>query len=312
MSALELSTAPLFRGAPFPFLGRCHELYQERQMGLKRDASGRLHIDTQLMAESLMDRALQESTAIEQVFRAMPELNVIKLGGQSIIDRGRQVVLPLLDEIVAARAEHQLLVMTGGGTRSRHAYSIALDLGMPTGVLAKLGSSISEQNALMLSLLLAPKGGIKVGNDDLVKLPAYMALGAIPVMHAMPPYGLWEEPAERGRIPPHRTDSGTFLTAEVLGAKRCILVKDERGLYTADPKKNPAAEFIPEIEVHTLLERDLADLAVERAMLYALARASSVREVLIVNGREPGNLTRALAGESPGTRIYRQVEAAAA
>jgi hypothetical protein len=26
---------------------------------------------------------------------------------------------------------------------------------------------------------------------------------------------------------------------------------------------------------------------------------------LIINGREPGNLTQALAGENPGTRIYR-------
>ena len=276
-------------------------------MSLKRDPSGRLHIDTPLMAESLMDKTLQASTEIQSVFRVMPDLNVVKLGGQSIIDRGRQVVLPLIDEIVAARPEHQVLVMTGGGTRSRHAYSIALDLGMPTGVLAKLGSSISEQNALMLSLLLAPRGGIKIGHDDLVKLPAYMALGSIPVMHAMPPYGLWEEPAERGRIPPHRTDSGTFLTAEVLGARRCILVKDEKGLYTADPKKDPSAELIPEIEVNELLALDLADLAVERAMLYALARARSVREVFIVNGREPGNLTLALAGQNPGTRIYRRM-----
>jgi molybdenum storage protein len=274
-------------------------------MSLKRDKAGRLHIETPLMAESLMDRSLLEQTEADTVFRLIPDLSVIKLGGQSIIDRGAKVVLPLVDEIVAARAQYPLLVTTGGGTRSRHAYSIALDLGMPTGVLAKLGSSISEQNALMLSLLLAPHGGIKIGHDDLVKLPAYLALGSIPVMHAMPPYSLWEEPPERGRIPPHRTDSGTFLTAEVLGAKRCILVKDERGLFTADPKKDPKAEFIPEIEVNELLEMDLVDLAVERAMLQELARAQSVREMLIVNGREPGKLTRALAGENPGTRIYR-------
>lgn len=274
-------------------------------MGLVRDENGRLHIETPLMAESLMDKALLDSTETETVFRALPNLNVIKLGGQSIIDRGRQVVLPLLDEIVAARAEHQLLVMTGGGTRSRHAYAVALDLGMPTGVLAKLGSSISEQNALMISILLTPHGGVKVGHDDIVKLPSYLALGAIPVMHAMPPYGLWEEPAERGRIPPHRTDVGAFLTAEVVGARRCILVKDERGLFTADPKKDPTADFIPEIEVNDLLALDLSDLAVERAMLRALARARSVREVFVINGREPGNLTRALAGENPGTRIYR-------
>jgi molybdenum storage protein len=257
------------------------------------------------MAESLMDKTLLQGTETETVFRPLPDLNVIKLGGQSIIDRGRKVVLPLLDEIVAARAEHPLLIMTGGGTRSRHAYAIALDLDMPTGILAKLGASISEQNALMLSILLAPHGGIKIGHDDVVKLPAYLAMGIIPVMHAMPPYSLWEEPAEQGRIPPHRTDAGAFLTAEVIGAARCILVKDEAGLFTADPKKDPKATFIPEIEVDELLAMDLADLPVERAMLRALSGALSVREVLMVNGRDPGQLTRALAGENPGTRIYR-------
>jgi molybdenum storage protein len=180
---------------------------------------------------------------------------------------------------------------------------------MPTGVLAKLGASISEQNALMISILLAPHGGIKIGHDDLVKLPSYLALGVIPVMHAMPPYGLWEEPPLHGRIPPHRTDVGAFLTAEVTGAQRCILVKDERGLMTADPKKNPSAEFIPEIEVSDLQAMDLNDLPVERAMLEALSRARSVHEVLLVNGCEPGNLTRALAGENPGTRIFKKVPA---
>jgi molybdenum storage protein len=259
------------------------------------------------MAESLMDKTLLESTEIEHVFRPLPNLNVVKLGGQSIIDRGRQAVIPLLDEIAAARREHQILVLTGGGTRSRHVYAIAIDLGMPTGVLAKLGASISEQNALMVSLLLAPQGGVKIGNDDMVKLPAYMALGAIPVMHGMPPYGLWEEPAKHGRIPPHRTDVGAFLTAEVTGAKRCILVKDERGLFTADPKKQAEASFIEKIEVNELMALDLKDLPVERSMLNALANARSVHEVLIINGLERGQLTRALNGETPGTLIYRKV-----
>lgn len=274
-------------------------------MKLMQDASGRLNIDAPLAAESLMDKELLNATESDQVFRPLPNLNVVKLGGQSIIDRGSKVVLPLLDEIAAARAEHQLLVLTGGGTRSRHAYAIALDLGMPTGVLAKLGASISEQNALMISILLAPHGGVKIGHDDVAKLPAYMAMQVIPVMHAMPPYSLWEEPAERGRIPPHRTDVGAFLTAEVVGARCCILVKDERGLFTHDPKKDPTASFIPEIEVNELLALDLADLPVERAMLRALVRARSVSEVLLVNGRERGTLARALAGENPGTRIYR-------
>jgi molybdenum storage protein len=274
-------------------------------MSLKRDESGRLHIDSPLMGESLMRKQLLASTEADHVFRPLPDLNVIKIGGQSIIDRGSSVILPVLDEVVAMRPTYPMLLMTGGGTRSRHAYAIALDLGMPTGILAKLGASISEQNALMLAMVLAPHGGIKIGHDDLIKLPSYLMLGTLPVMHAMPPYQLWESPPAVGRIPPHRTDSGTILTAEVLGAGRCILVKDEKGLYTDDPKRNPDADFISEIEVQALLDRDLPDLAVERAMLEILANARSVREVLIVNGRERGALTAALAGENPGTRIYK-------
>ncbi len=274
-------------------------------MALKRDESGRLHIETPFMAESLMDKGLLAESEANSIFRPLPQLNVIKLGGQSIIDRGREVVLPLIEEIAAAREEHQMLVMTGGGTRSRHAYAIALDLGMPTGVLAKLGASISEQNALMVALLLAPYAGVKIGHDDLVKLPSYLALGAIPVMHAMPPYGLWEIPDAVGRIPPHRTDIGAFLTAEVLGAQRCILVKDESGLLTGDPKKHADVEFIPEIEVGALIAMDLEDLPVERSMLQALLNARSVRDVIMIDGRVPGNLTRALAGENPGTRIFK-------
>ena len=268
-------------------------------------ATQRLHIETDLMGESLMDRSLLARLEGEEVFRPLPALNVIKLGGQSIIDRGRQALSPILDELVSLADEYPMVIATGGGTRSRHVYSIALDLGMPTGILAKLGESVSEQNALMVATLLAPYGGIKIGHDDVVKLPALLAMGSIPVIHGMPPYGFWEAPPAVGRIPAHRTDVGTFLFAEVVGAARCILVKDETGLFAADPKKRPDAEFIEEIEVGELLARDLEDLAVERSMLLALQRARTVREVFIVNGLERGNISRALAGENPGTRICR-------
>jgi molybdenum storage protein len=274
---------------------------------LSRDESGRLHVESPLMGESLMRMGLLADTDLpaSQVFRPFPDLNIVKIGGQSVIDRGRKILLPILNEIVAARTEYEIIVIAGGGSRSRHAYAVALDLGMPAGVLAKLGASISEQNALMVGLLLAPHGGLKIGHDDLPKLSAYMALNAIPVMHGMPPYGLWEEPPPLGRIPPHRTDVGAFLTAEVVGARRCILVKDERGLFTADPKRDPNAEFIAEITVEELIARDLPDLPVERALLTALSRAKSVREVFLVNGRESGALTAALRGENSGTRISR-------
>ncbi len=96
------------------------------------------------------------------------------------------------------------------------------------------------------------------------------------------------------------------MLAEVMGAERCVLVKDERGLYTADPKKDPHATFIPEIEVEELLTMDLNDLAIERSMLENLRHARSLREVFIINGLERGNITRVMAGENVGTRIYKK------
>jgi hypothetical protein len=70
--------------------------------------------------------------------------------------------------------------------------------------------------------------------------------------------------------------------------------------------KSPKAEFIADIEVDELMALDLEDLPVERSMLVALAHADTMREVFIINGLEPGNLMRVLAGGNPGTRIYRK------
>jgi molybdenum storage protein len=123
-------------------------------------------------------------------------------------------------------------------------------------------------------------------------------------MSGMPPFGYWEKREEGSRIPPHRTDVGAFLLAEVMGAERCVLIKDEKGLYTADPKKDPSAKFIEEIDLSELLAMDLNDLAVERSMLESLSTARSVREVFIVNGLVPGNITQVLNGRNVGTRIY--------
>lgn len=52
-----------------------------------------------------------------------------------------------------------------------------------------------------------------------------------------------------------------------------------------------------------MLSRGLADSILEFPMLDLLKKARHVREVQVVNGLVPGNLTRALAGEHVGTII---------
>jgi molybdenum storage protein len=236
----------------------------------------------------------------------MPDVKVIKIGGQSILDRGKAAVFPVLDELVLAKDQYKLLLCCGGGTRARHIYSVAADLELPTGVLAALGGYVPRQNARMVQMLLAKHGGIYIMNDDFEKLPLYFRLGCIPIMTGMPPFGYWEKAGENGRIPANRTDAGVFLTAEVLGAKRAIFIKDEDGLYETDPKKNPKAKHIPRISVDELIERNLDDLIVERVVLEYLKNARFCTELQIVNGMKPGQITAALAGEDVGTLIVRE------
>ena len=241
---------------------------------------------------------------LPRAVRLLPEVTVVKIGGQSIMDRGRQAVFPVLEEIVANRPAYPMVLGVGGGTRSRHAYSIAVDLDMPTGVLAKLGASVSRQNARMLYMLLSPHGGMFIPNEQFEAISFCLQAGGIPILAGMPPYEYWERPPQRGRIPDSRTDVGVYLTGEVLGARAVIFIKDEDGLYTADPKKNLRAEFIDKISVGELRRLDLEDLVLERKVLDLLECAQHVRRLQIVNGLKPGTLTRALAGEPVGTIIH--------
>jgi molybdenum storage protein len=197
-----------------------------------------------------------------------------------------------------------VVVLVGGGTRARHIYSIASELEMPVGVVATLGKYIPMQNARMIQMLLANHGGLYILPDDFEKLPLYLQLGCTPVMSGMPPFGYWEKREEGSRIPPHRTDAGVFLSAEFLGAPRAIFIKDEDGLFTDDPKKDPSAQHIPRISAAQLVERNLPDVVVERVVVEYLGRARWCKELQVVNGLKPGEVLKALRGESNGSIIH--------
>ncbi|MFT6288522.1 MAG: molybdenum storage protein [Alcanivorax sp.] len=234
----------------------------------------------------------------------LPEVWVIKIGGQSIIDRGREAVYPILEELVVAKNRGvQFIIGAGGGTRARHVYSLALELDMPTGMLARLGASVPIQNARMLQMLLAHEGGIMCYADDFEKLPLYLRTGCIPIMSGMPPNEFWEKGVQESRIPPNRTDAGVYLMAEFMSAKGVLYIKDEDGLYSDDPKKNPDAQFIERSTAGQLLDSYQDDIVVERSVLNYMQRARNVREIRIINGLKRGQITAALAGENVGSVI---------
>ena len=200
------------------------------------DNPGAQHVPSNLMRESLVDKGVLARTE-SQVSAILPDVNVVQIGGRSIMDRGRTALLPLLDEIVANQAQHRMVIGVGAGIRSRHIFSVGLDLGLPTGALATLSAKDAAQNAYMVSCLLAQHGFVYLEAPFVVQLlPAMLAAARGAVFNGIPPYALWEHPPAIGKLPPHGSDAGSYLIGEVFGARSIIYLKDVDGLYTLIPR----------------------------------------------------------------------------
>ena len=264
----------------------------------------RRHLESLLMRESLLDRDVQRRTEVP-VFRMLPDSYVIKVGGRSVFDRGREVVYPVVHELSAALDDgYKLIFGTGGGARTRHVFAIGIDLGLPTGVLAQLAAADTLGTAHMLGTLLAPKGVVAIPPEIFGHLlPLFLAAVPGVIYNGLPPYSIWEHPPRVGRIPPHRTDAGCFLLAECFGCRDLILLKDVDGLYDDDPARNPDAKLIPEITVSELRALRLRTLPFDPVLLDLLDSARLLTRFRIVNALHPERIRPALAGENVGTVV---------
>jgi molybdenum storage protein len=267
-------------------------------------ADHRHHLDSMLMRESLLDKDVQRSTEAP-VFRMLPDTHVIKIGGRSIIDEGREATYPVVEAIARCLETKKLIIGTGGGAHSRHVFSIGIDLGLPTGALAELAQADALGNAHIIGTLLSPYGVVAIPPAIFGHLlPLFIRSAPGVIFTGVPPYSLWEHPPAIGRIPPHGSDAGSFLLAECFGSEDFTLIKDVDGLYTRDPKRDASAAFIPEISVNDLRKRDLETLPFDRVMLDLLDHARLLKRFQIVNGRQPERIIAALEGQHVGTIVY--------
>lgn len=263
----------------------------------------RRHVESMLMRESLLDKQVMSSTETP-VVPMLPFCHVVKIGGRSIIDQGKKAVYPLVESLAGILENFKLVIGTGGGVRSRHVTSIGMDLGLPTGVLAQLRIIDALGNAHLLGTLLAPYGVVAIPPEILGHmLPFFIRSAPGVICNGDPPFSIWEHTPRFGRIPPHRTDAGTFLLAECYGCATHTLVKDVDGLYDTDPKLNPDAKFISEITVSELRTLNLQTLPFDRVLIDLLANARQVKKFQIINGLKPELLERALMGEHVGTLV---------
>src|SRR5215469_16228137 len=205
------------------------------------------HATSARAGQTLPNGQLTAAIAGRRPIRLLPWVQVVKIGGRSIMDRGANAILPVVDEIRKLLPEHRLLILTGAGIRARHLYSVGLDLGLPVGSLAPLAATEAGQNGHILAALLAPEGVSYVEHSTIAnQLAIHLSAARAVVGSAFPPYHHHEFPI--ARIPLHRADTGAFLIADALGAAGLTIVEDVDGVYTQDPHGPDAkrAEFLRE------------------------------------------------------------------
>lgn len=113
---------------------------------------------------------------------------------------------------------------------------------------------------------------------------------------------------EKGRVvlfaggtgnPYFSTDTAAVLRALEIEADVIIKATNVDGIYTSDPRKDPTAEFIPDIGYQDAIVRGLE---VMDANAFALCKKNDL-PIVVMNVNEQGAISRVLTGERVGTLV---------
>ena len=104
------------------------------------------------------------------------------------------------------------------------------------------------------------------------------------------------------------------LVANLIEADALVILTDQRGLYTADPRKNPDATFVHQARAGDLALEEMAGGAgssigrggMLTKIIAAKRAAGSGASTVIAWGREPDVLIRLVQGEAIGTLLEAQ------
>lgn len=230
---------------------------------------------------------------------------LVKLSGEALMGKGSYGVdTSVVDRLArdlseAAAAGCQLSVVVGGGNIFRGLQGAAK--GMDRATADYMGMLATVMNALALQSAL-----------EGAKTPARV-LSAIPMPTVCEPYvrhrALYH--LDRGRIvifaagtgnPFFTTDTAGTLRAIEMGCDAVAKATQVDGVYSSDPKKDPAAK---RYETLTYAEVLAQDLKVMDGAAIALARDNRL-PVIVFSIDEPGNLLKVLRGTARATVIHDQ------
>jgi uridylate kinase len=228
---------------------------------------------------------------------------LLKLSGEALMgaqDYGTdpERVLAIADEVATVhRRGVEVAIVVGGGNIYRGVAGAAEGMDRATGDY--MGMLATVLNALALQDALE-----KVGIPTRVQ-------SAITISEVAEPYirRRAERHLEKGRVvifaagtgnPFFTTDTAAALRANEIHAEVVLMAKHGiEGVYTADPRKHPDAEFIPEITHKEALTRGLQ---VMDSTAFALCMDNKM-PIVVFNMADGSNINRIVSGERVGTLV---------
>jgi uridylate kinase len=228
---------------------------------------------------------------------------LLKISGEAFSGEGGSGIEPVeLDSIArqcndVASMGVQLAVVVGGGNFIRGA-TFSEDGHIPRATADYMGMLGTVLNAMALQEMMESLG------------QPTRVLSAIPINPLCEPFIRRRamRHLEKGRVVILAAGTGNpYFTTDTCAAQRAaeinaeILLKATKvdGVYSADPKKDPHAEFLPEVTYDRVL-RDR--LKVMDMTAFALCREQKL-PVVIFDMKRPGNIAAVARGERAGTLV---------
>ncbi len=239
-------------------------------------------------------------TALPAFKRILLKLSGEVLMGNQAFGIDTDVVAALAAEVKAAKATGlQLCLVIGGGNIFRGMAGAAK--GMDRAQADYMGMLATIMNALAMQSALE-----KLGVETRVQSAIQMDEVCEPMIRRRA-----ERHLEKGRVvifaagvgsPYFTTDSGAALRAAEMRCDALFKGTSVDGVYSADPKKDPAAQRFDTIGYDTVLA---GNLQVMDASAVALCRDNAI-PIIVFSIREPGNLARVLAGQGTRTIVSKE------
>ncbi len=200
------------------------------------------------------------------------------------------------DLAAAADLGTEVSVVVGGGNFFRGMQGA--DKGIERARADSIGMLATVMNALAVEAAIEAEGH------------SARALSAIPMPALCQPYSRQAalHHLAKGRIcilaggtgnPFFTTDTGAVLRAAELSADVVMKATQVDGIYTADPKKDPTAEWLPRL---THDEAIVRNLAIMDTAAFALARENRI-SIMVFSIGDAGAITRTLEGKGRYTLV---------